>query len=60
MSLLALAVIVIVVLGGISIIAYLRRIAAATERMADALERQHETDAGVTGLPAAAELPERS
>jgi hypothetical protein len=38
MELLSLAMIVIVVLAGISVIAALRRIAAATERSADALE----------------------
>jgi len=40
MDLLILAAIVVVVLGAISVLAYLRRIAAATERIADALERQ--------------------
>jgi hypothetical protein len=33
--------IVLVVLAGISVLAYLRRIATATERIADALERQN-------------------
>lgn len=32
--------IVVVVLAGISLLAYLRRVAAATERIADALEKQ--------------------
>lgn len=32
--------IVVVVLTGISVLAYLRRVAAATERVADALEKQ--------------------
>jgi hypothetical protein len=38
MELLSLALIALVVLAGISVIAALRRIAAATERSADALE----------------------
>lgn len=38
MELLSLALIVLVVLAAISVIAALRRIAAATERSADALE----------------------
>lgn len=38
MELLAIALIVLVVLGGISVLAALRRIAAATERSANALE----------------------
>jgi hypothetical protein len=32
--------IVVVVLAGISLLTYLRRVAAATERIADALEKQ--------------------
>ncbi|GAB3389892.1 hypothetical protein GCM10027568_12760 [Humibacter soli] len=40
MDLLILAAIVVVVLAAISVLAYLRRIASATERIADALERQ--------------------
>lgn len=40
MDLLILVAIVVVVLAAISVLAYLRRIATATERIADALERQ--------------------
>ena len=36
--------IVVVVLAGISVLAYLRRIAAATERIADSLERAKAPD----------------
>jgi hypothetical protein len=39
MEWLSLVVIVVFVLAGISLLAYLKRIAAATERIADALER---------------------
>jgi hypothetical protein len=45
MDLLILIAIVLVVLAGISVLAYLRRIALATERVADAIEaRREETD----------------
>jgi hypothetical protein len=48
MDWLVLFAIVAVVLAGISVLAYLRRIAAATERIADSLERAKAPDSKMT------------
>jgi hypothetical protein len=45
MDWLILASIVVVVLAGISVLAYLRRIASATERIADAIEQRASAEA---------------
>lgn len=43
MDWLIVAAILVLVLAGISLMAYLRRIAAATERIADALEKRSDS-----------------
>ncbi|MFF1875891.1 hypothetical protein [Kitasatospora herbaricolor] len=51
MDLLVMAAIVLVVSAGISMLAYLKRIAAAVERMADALEARSGSSVREDGHP---------